>query len=463
MAAKFGTSGLRGLATELVGQPTISHVQAFCAHLLSSGKITKGDAVYVGHDFRASSAELVGNVFAAITAQGLEPRNAGPVPTPALALKAMGEGAASIMVTGSHIPADRNGVKFYRPDGEIDKTDEQEISRLAPLMKTVDAAPAAADHSHFAGTIALFKKRYEHFLPAHALQSMTIAVYEHSTVARDLLGEILEFYGAKVLRLGRSEAFIPVDTEAVSDNTKALISGWARSHAFDALVSADGDGDRPLVADETGEILRGDLLGVITAGALAATVIATPVTSNSSIEDLSTAQVVRSRVGSPYVIAAMNEAVAAGQKAVVGFEANGGFLTASTFGALAPLPTRDCFLPILAVLHQAVLSKCPVSALREKFPMKAAVSDRLENYPPEKSRGLVDTLTHSEAERTRFMAPFGKVIAVTMLDGLRMALEDGTIIHLRPSGNAPEFRVYVEAITQESAEKTMAVALSAIK
>ena len=142
-------------------------------------------------------------------AQGLEPRNAGPVPTPALALKAMGEGAASIMVTGSHIPADRNGVKFYRPDGEIDKTDEQEISRLAPLMKTVDAAPAAADHSHFAGTIALFKKRYEHFLPAHALRELTIAVYEHSTVARDLLGEILEFYGAKVLRLGRSRSVHP--------------------------------------------------------------------------------------------------------------------------------------------------------------------------------------------------------------------------------------------------------------
>ncbi len=57
-----------------------------------------------------------------------------------------------------------------------------------------------------------------------------------------------------------------------------------RQHGLDAVVSADGDGDRPLVADETGTPLRGDLLGLIAANFLGATSVVTPVTSNSGIE-----------------------------------------------------------------------------------------------------------------------------------------------------------------------------------
>ncbi|MGO8048380.1 hypothetical protein ACC713_36880, partial [Rhizobium johnstonii] len=66
---------------------------------------------------------------------------------------------------------------------------------------------------------------------------------------------------AEITALGRSESFIPVDNEAVSDETITLMKRWVSEHKFDAIVSTDGDGDRPLVADETGTPLRGDLLG----------------------------------------------------------------------------------------------------------------------------------------------------------------------------------------------------------
>ncbi len=58
---------------------------------------------------------------------GLEVVYYGVVPTPALAYVSMQDNIPCIMVTGSHIPFDRNGLKFYRPDGEITKTDEQAI------------------------------------------------------------------------------------------------------------------------------------------------------------------------------------------------------------------------------------------------------------------------------------------------------------------------------------------------
>lgn len=161
------------------------------------------------------------------------------------------------------------------------------------------------------------------------MKGLCLGVYQHSTVARDVLVDVLRFYGAEVVPLGRSESFIPVDTEAVSPPTVQLLQTWAQEHQLNALVSADRDGDRPLVADEKGMPVRGELLGFVTARFLAAQVLVTPVTSNSGIDAAGSFKVVRTKVGSPYVIAAIQEAVAAVQAGVVGFEANGGFLTAS--------------------------------------------------------------------------------------------------------------------------------------
>lgn len=462
MSAKFGTSGLRGLAEELIGETTRKYVIAFARHLLATGKLDLGDAVFVGWDFRESSPAIVSDVVASLGAQGLCVELAGAVPTPALALAAMADGAAAIMVTGSHIPGDRNGIKFYRPDGEIDKTDEVAIGKLAALIiPQTNLKPVAVDV--FETTAAGFLKRYSKLLPSKALAGMTIGVYQHSTVARDLLVTILESHGAKVEALGRSANFIPVDTEAVSETTKILLKEWAKARHLDAIVSADGDGDRPLVADEKGEVLRGDLVGFLGAHFLKAKTIVTPVTSNSAIENLSSAEVLRTRVGSPFVIAAMENASQHGKKAIVGFEANGGFLTWSDFSKLKALPTRDCFLPILAVLHTAKTTGQPLSQLPKAFPMAAALSDRIENFPTEKSKALMARLSKSENDLPDFLKPLGKLKSLNATDGLRATLDDGSIIHLRPSGNAPEFRCYVEASTNEKAASLMEQSLQLLK
>ncbi|MDP2780959.1 MAG: phosphomannomutase, partial [Devosia sp.] len=117
---KFGTSGLRGLAVDLQGQAARQYVTAFLAHLATSGQ-GSGSRVYLARDFRASSQAIIDDCAVAIARFGLEPVDCGAIPTPALALHAMAAGCAAIMVTGSHIPADRNGLKFYGPAGEISK------------------------------------------------------------------------------------------------------------------------------------------------------------------------------------------------------------------------------------------------------------------------------------------------------------------------------------------------------
>ena len=59
-----------------------------------------------------------------------------------------------------------------------------------------------------------------------------------------------ESLGAEVIRIGRSDEFVPIDTEAVEEEDKAKARYWSVKYRLDAIFSTDGDGDRPLVADE---------------------------------------------------------------------------------------------------------------------------------------------------------------------------------------------------------------------
>src|SRR5258708_270473 len=207
-----------------------------------------------------------------------------------------------------------------------------------------------------AGVERGYVQRYFDAFGEGALRGMQIGLFEHSAVGRDQLFEVLTGLGAQVTRLGRSEAFIPVDTEAIRTEDVASAARWASEHRFDAVVSTDGDSDRPLISDEYGKWLRGDVAGILTAKFLGATAVATPVSCNTALEKSGAfARVTRTRIGSPYVIEAMNGLLGGSEK-VVGYEANGGFLTATDFtiaGPLPALPTRDAFLGPLAALLRA--------------------------------------------------------------------------------------------------------------
>lgn len=464
---KFGTSGLRGLVIDLEGRASALYAEAFARHLFAIGAAKRGSPVLVGRDFRSSSPGISATCIGALTRAGLSPIDCGAIPTPALALYGLSLNAACLMVTGSHIPDDRNGIKFYRPDGEIDKSDEAGITAIAAELDRgeIEFMPGSApDRS--ADAEALFTARNKGLLPAASLEGLKIGVYQHSTVARDLFVSVFEAYGADIVALGRSGHFIPVDTEAVSAETINLLKGWAKEYGLDAIVSADGDGDRPLVTDETGEPIRGDLIGLIAAQFLGADVLVTPVTSNSGIELASSSSVIRTKVGSPFVIAGMRQAVAAGHRSVVGFEANGGTLTASDFavagGTFAPLPTRDSFLPALAALHLRAERGEPLSAIAASVGLTFAAADRLENFPVETSALLMAHLRGSDDNLAAFISPLGVIARKSDIDGLRVTLANGRIVHLRPSGNAPEMRCYVEAESEDEAKALLGQGINLI-
>lgn len=458
---KFGSSGVRGLASELAGRPSGLYTEGFARRLRSTG-FRQGE-VFVGRDLRDSSQTIAEDCMAALAASGFLPVDCGPIPTPALAFYARLRGAAALMVTGSHIPADRNGIKFYGPKGEIDKADEAAITQaVAELSDHYPWPPAHADRqSGHELALAAFRDRVRGILPPGALSGMKLGVYQHSTVAGELLVEVLRSFGADVTPVGKTQVFVPVDTEAVGRKTMAKVKDWVREFKFDAVLSADADADRPLVIDEQGELFRGDLIGLATALFLKADIVVTPVTSNSGISEAFGFSVRRTKVGSPFVIEGMDAARQAGG-IVVGFEANGGVLLGSDClvngKTLSALPTRDSFLPILAVLGTSASTGKSLSGLRETWNLPVCASERLENFPVEASRGLMRKLADRDALR-QFLAPFGAVADVDETDGLRARMTSGEIIHLRPSGNAPEFRCYAEAESAGRAEEIVALAL----
>jgi phosphomannomutase len=459
---RFGTSGVRGLVSEMTDELCYAYTLAFL-QVISAVHDTR---VAIAIDLRPSSPDIAAACAAAIEQSGLVVDYCGALPTPALAYYAQTLGIPGIMVTGSHIPFDRNGIKFYGLQGEITKHDEASISNAVvampnelPSLSLPEINPAASQ---------LYLDRYLDFFPQQCLAGMRLGFYEHSSVARDLLRKLLEALGAEVVSLGRTDVFVPIDTEAVSQADIDQARHWAQQVGFDAIISTDGDADRPLIGDERGNWFRGDIVGVLCAQYLDANAVATPVSCNTAIELCGSFQhVARTRIGSPYVIAAMESMLTYKLANVVGFEANGGFLLGSTIvkndRALNSLMTRDAVLPILALLAMAKEKSYAVSQLLNNLPARFTASDRLQSFPVEASQAILKKLSVSSETIADLLRSLNtKPLRMDQTDGLRVYLDNGEIVHFRPSGNAPELRCYAEADSQQRANELALVCLRLI-
>lgn len=520
-ALAFGTSGLRGLVEDLSDLEVWINVRGFIEFLRHQKLVDESAPVQiaVAGDLRPSTERIIAAVHRAVhDAQGVL-HYCGKIPSPALAHFAFSKQWPSIMVTGSHIPFDRNGLKFNLPSGEVLKSHE------APILEQVahsrrGAYEASSESSPFDSTGALkpeyqlnlpslnstaeqnFIERYVQFFGTEALKGLRLGVYQHSAVGRDILVRVLQEVGAEVHAVGRSDTFIPIDTEAVDANLLSHIGELTEQARLalgdiDAVVSTDGDSDRPLLVvfneDNQPVFVRGDTLGTLAAEDLGADAVAIPVSSS----DLVDFQLVhlgvsirRTRIGSPWVIEAMED-MEGGRK--MGFEANGGFLLETGVDrderSLGPLPTRDAFLPLLVVLEKAAKSEEPVHLRLKTLPQRFTTAGLIDNVPPQVSSAALAPLRFSiaqeawladhprirevdafprsaepdEAEQLvqmrkrieRYFAPHGleKLEHINWVDGIRMHFSGGNVVHLRPSGNAPQFRVYVTASSMERAEE----------
>ncbi|MDQ2773989.1 MAG: phosphomannomutase [Acidobacteriota bacterium] len=505
---RFGTSGRRGLVIDLTQLEIYINVVAELGYLqslpTSQGGIAAGQEVFFAYDLRPSSTsfvpdqqgrgELTQAVVQAITDARMIPVNLGPLPTPALSCYALSRCRASIMVTGSHIPFDRNGYKTNTSQGELLKEHEAPIAEAVakvreriytePFGKSLFTArgelkrghsPLPQEHSE--GRSA-YVDRYTGFFADSTLRGKRIVLYEHSAVGRDILREILQWFDAEVIPAARSSSFVPIDTENIDaaqlDLIQRLTTEAAAAHGpIDAVLSVDGDSDRPLllgVCPSTGQVhfFGGDLVGMIVASYLNADSVVVPISCNDAIDRGNLAGVLepKTRIGSPYVIAGMQSASAKGRRAICGWEANGGFLLGCDLErkgrTLKALPTRDAVLPILCTLFAAQEKAVPLTELFAALPKRFSRAALIRDFPRPVSAKLIQSFSSSDPAQdaeirkklSKFFpasSGFGCIANVNYLDGVRITFDNGEVVHIRSSGNADELRVYAVADSQARA------------
>jgi phosphomannomutase len=426
----FGTSGLRGLVQDITDLEAYINVKGTLRYLLAHGDIRAKSTVVVAGDLRPSTDRIMRASGQAIIDAGLQIENAGKIPTPALIARATHHCRAGVMVTGSHIPFDRNGIKINKSGGESLKSDEAGIIAHVERVRVEEyARTAGASLFDSCGMLTdvrelsaldrtaedAYVNRYLNTFESDGLSGMRMLVYQHSAVGRDLLVRILSALGAEVAAVGRSDRFISIDTENITDDqldrlqefTAAAEADHFRPHA---IVSTDGDSDRPLVTavlpiptmsnERRVRFLPGDLLGIVVAEYLSADAAAVPISANNAVERRLRERHItlqKTKIGSPYVISALDELRASGKVArIVGWEANGGFLTGSDIAVgeskLAALPTRDAILPILANLFAAAEQGISLSGLWNSLPARFGRAGLIDEFPVAASQAMLAKL-----------------------------------------------------------------------
>ena len=543
---KFGTSGLRDEVKFMTDRECYINTSGFISFLKEKGEIAKGDKIAFGGDRRGSTPRIMAAVSNAIEDAGCFGAFCGLVPSPTLAFYAITRGMPSIMVTGSHIPEDRNGIKFTKKSGEVLKSDEKDILRNVSSERSAEEAKKPEEtlfnkEGMFTEEKKLpapefeeeaidgYIKRYSDVFSKDTFRGRKIALYQHSAVGRDILKRIFEELGAEVIPVAKSEKFVPVDTEKISRQTRTLLKETAEKYKPFAIVSTDGDSDRPLLADETGEFLTGDKLGALVALYLKPDFAAIPISANDVLSKVLTERQVKiehTKIGSPYVVKAMMDELKRNPKAkVVSWESNGGFLLGSDWmingKVLRALPTRDAALPLIVALLSAARKKKKMSefidaSLPARYTYAEVIDDKTKNceeYTAEMGKTIIKKFSPEEAEINQaefeekkikvFYSDkvveipasagmtgegisschsrgggnlyseltkirnclaeyftkergFSEIISINWIDGIRITFENGDVSHLRPSGNAPEFRNYGEASTQARAEEIVA-------
>jgi phosphomannomutase len=512
----FGTSGRRGKVVDLTQLEIYLNALAELEYLqslpLTEGGIRRGESLYFAYDLRPSSSEFVaqeegrGEIAQAIVQTigdaGMQAVNLGRIPTPALASFALSHNKGSIMVTGSHIPFDRNGYKTYSSRGELLKEQEAPINeQVRQIRQRLYEQPWEQSLFNERGMFkcghqdlppeqgearATYIERFTNFFSGSTLNGKRILVYQHSAVGRDLLVEILERLGAQVVKGGRSDTFVPIDTENIDAAQLAVIQELAHAAAassgpLHAVVSIDGDSDRPLVLGvdpHTAQVhfFGGDLVGMVVAEYLQADAVVVPISCNDAIDRGKLASVVepKTRIGSPFVIAGMEAALAKGKKRVCGWEPNGGFLTGSPIvrngGILQPLLTRDAGLPILGVLFAAEQDGLSLVDLFARLPKRFSRAALLKQFPRATALKIVGRFSprsgNAEAIRedlAQFFTPaqgFAGIVHLDYTDGVRILFANGEVTHVRPSGNADELRIYAVADTQSRADEITAMGVA---
>lgn len=420
----FGTNGIRGFTeTDFTNEFCFDIARAFFEFLGRKGPIC------FGMDPREGSERIKRSLMQGIVSLGGEVVDEGITPSPCLTYYVkISDNFAGVEITGSHVKPEMNGIKFYVYDEEVQKRHEAQIEEVyAKLKKTkkFKPIPLRVKKENKAG------RAYRSLLVDLAdgkFSQFKIVVDCSNATQSEMIPPVLKRLDAKVVeRFCDLEAGLKVrDTEAgrpFGDLQEIVVKEKA-----DFGVAFDPDGDRIVFISEKGEYILGDVACSIITKYAGGNTVVTPI-NTSTVVEYAGKKVVRTKVGATYVAEKMKEV-----GAQIGFEANGGILSAEVIYG------RDAGSALIKMLNILKKTNKPLGRLTSEFPKFYLTRDKV-NCPTE-----LNDLILGEVKRNYR----GKKIED--LDGLKIHINEESWVLFRPSGNAPEFRVWSEAKTQKKSK-----------
>lgn len=435
----FGTSGIRGDAEKLMTDQFCFDIGRTFVKFLENHD-QKG-AIGIGMDPRFSSQRIKECFSMGVLYEDRNVFDEGITPVPAMnhLLIIDNDMAGSVMITGSHIRADFNGMKFFAFKKEILKEHEKEIEDIHKKIKrdiiNVDSTKINM-RERIIGDIKkedIANKLYQKMLfnlAEYPFPKWKIVLDLGNGCQSKIMPSLFKKLNIKTVIINdvpTSDKFIARDTEeegVIKDLQEKVIEENA-----DLGIAYDGDGDRVVFVDGDGNFIPGDYSGSLIAKYGNSPSIVVPINVSQVVEYIGK-PVIRTKVGSPYVVKAIEE-----NGATFGFEANGGGISKDI------MLSRDAGSMTIKILNLLKDTNKNIGELINILP-RFYISRTKVDCP-------VDMYSHIlENVKREF-----KGIRIEEIDGLKIWIDNKTWILFRPSSNAPEFRVFAESERKEDAIK----------
>ncbi|MBB5788177.1 phosphoglucosamine mutase [Jiangella mangrovi] len=433
MARLFGTDGVRGLANSDLTAELALDLSVAAAHVLGEiGAFGSGrrPVAVVGRDPRASGEFLEAAVVAGLASAGTDVLKVGVLPTPAVAfLTGMLDADLGVMLSASHNPMPDNGIKFFAKGGQkLDDAIEDAIeARLREPWNRPTGAEVGRVQEHPEG-LETYISHIVGTAPSR-LEGLRVVVDCAHGAAFRAAPEALRRLGADVIAVCAEPDGLNINHNCGSTHLDVVAAEVVAAGA-DLGIAHDGDADRCLAVDATGEIVDGDQILAILAlamrsqGSLRRDSVVSTVMSNEGFrlamrsEDIT---VIDTAVGDRYVLEAM--------------KAGGYNLGGEQSGHVVMLDHGTTGDGVLTAVHLLAQVASTGSSLAELASVVQRLPQVLVNVKGvDKSRVALDEgVKTAVAEAETELGDTGRVL-------------------LRPSGTEPVVRVMVEAATHDQAE-----------
>ncbi|MGH8659188.1 MAG: phosphoglucosamine mutase [Gammaproteobacteria bacterium] len=254
----FGTDGVRGEVGSFPVTPDFVMKLGWAAGcVLTQGQ---GGRVLIGKDTRISGYMLESALEAGLSAAGVDILLLGPMPTPAIAyLTRTFRADAGIVISASHNPYQDNGIKFFAGDGTklADAVEAEIEAALAQPLKTVQSGLLGKAHrvNDADGRYIEFCKST--FGQRMHLDGVRIVVDCAHGATYHIAPKVFAELGAEVVTIGTSPDGLNINKDVGATNPETL-RGEVLQRGADIGVALDGDGDRVIMVDHTGEVVDGD-------------------------------------------------------------------------------------------------------------------------------------------------------------------------------------------------------------